>query len=347
MKKQMLLALAVLVVVGLLVAGCGSSGSDSSGSETATAESSGSTVSDSSGSGGKEKIGIGLIAPVDVLEKNIEAFKQELAKQGIEAEYEEFNAQGQISNVSSIATRLQQIGPDLVYLVGTPLVEAFDQHDEGTPIVFGAMTDPISDKVVASLEKPEGEATGTSDKVPASLVYEVISEALPEAKTIGVIGNTAESNTVVQIEELKELASEEGFELEERAVSNTGEVASAIRSLEGVDVLVIPTDNTVTSALATVAQTTADLELPTVELAGDSMAEEGFLVGLGVNYTKLGTEAGEQAAEILGGKEPGTIPVRVGAEEELDVGINLPLAKELGVTIPKSLEGRAKVLVGQ
>lgn len=337
MKKRLLLALGALVALALIAAGCGGSSSGSTDS-----------ASTSGGSSGTQKIGVALIAPIDVLEANIEAFKQELKKQGIEAEYEDFNAEGQISNVNSIATRLQQIEPDLVYLVGTPLVESFAQHNSaGTPIVFGAMTDPISDKIVASLEKPEGDATGTSDKVPAKLVYEVISEALPEAKTVGVIGNTAESNTVVQIEELKELASKEGFELEERTVAGTSEVASAIRSLEGVDVLVIPNDNTVTSALATVAKTTADLGIPTVELAGDSMAEEGFMIGLGVNYEKMGSEAGEQAAEIIGGKAPGEIPVRVGAEKELDVGVNLVLAKELGVSIPSSLEQRAEVVVGK
>jgi putative tryptophan/tyrosine transport system substrate-binding protein len=340
MKKRLLTALAGLVVVSLVAAGCGGSGNSSSDASSASS----STVS----SEGTQKVGIGLIAPVSVLEENIDAFKEALAEEGIEAEYEEFNAQGQISNVSSIATRLQQIEPDLVYLVGTPLVESFAQHNSGeVPIVFGAMTDPISDHIVESLEHPGGDATGTSDKVPASLIYEVIGEALPEAKTVGVIGNTAESNTVVQIEELKEAAGEEGYELEERAVSNTGEVASAIRSLEGVDVLVIPTDNTVTSALATVAKTSSDLGIPTVELAGDTMAEEGFLIGLGVNYVKMGSEAGEQAAEIFGGTAPAEIPVSVGAEKELDVGVNLPLAKELGVTVPASLQQRAKIVVGK
>jgi putative tryptophan/tyrosine transport system substrate-binding protein len=327
------------VVLGTVVAACGGSGG--SGSTAASSEV-------STAGGDPKSVDVAVLATVEVLQENIAAFKQQLEAEGVDVKFEEFNAEGQLSNVNSIVTRMTQLKPDLVYLVGTPLVEAYLKADPETPIVFGAMSDPIGAGAAESLEHPGGSATGTTAAVPPEDTFNLLNEVVPDMKTIGVIGNTAEENTVHQIEELEEQADEEGVEVEQRSVANTGEVASAIRSLEGVDALVVPNDNTVTSALPTVAQTCSQLKLPCVQLAGATVVEEGFLLSLGADFTLLGEKAAAQATEILAGASPGEIPVfALEGEKGLEYGVNLEVAAELGLEIPASLTEQASVVVGK
>ncbi len=338
MIKRWLSILTVVIGVAVMLSACGGSSGDST-STSGTASGSGPS------SGDQKTVGVAVLASVSLIEENAEAFKKELEKSGANVKFEEFNAQGQLSNVNSIAIRLAQLHPDLTYLVGTPLVEAFAKDSPESPYIFGAMTDPVGAGVAKSLEQPGGDGTGTSDRVPANITFEAIKEVVPGLKSVGVIGNTAEENTVVQFEELEEQASKEGIEVQKRTVTNTGEVASAIRSLEGVEALVIPADNTVGSALGTVAQTSQQLGIPAFGLLGATAAEEGLLVGLGADYAQLGTKAGEQAAEILEGASPGDIPVVLGAEEHAQIGVNLQTAEALGLQIPATLEKEATVVV--
>jgi putative tryptophan/tyrosine transport system substrate-binding protein len=339
--RRALFAVSAVVVLGLAIAACGGSSSDSSstGSSGTTTESSGSE---------QKTVGVALLATVDVLEENIDAFKQQLTAEGVDAKFEDFNAEGQISNVNSIVTRLTQLNPDLVYLVGTPFVETYLKVDEETPIIFGAMSDPLGVGAVKSLDHPGGNATGTTATVPPQDTFKLIEEVVPDLKTLGVIGNTAEENTVQQISELEEVAKEKGVKLEKRSVANTGEVASAIRSLEDVEALVVPNDNTVASALPTVAQTCVAGGLPCVQLGGATIVEEGFPLSLGADFTVLGEKAGIQAAEVLAGKSPAEIPVfGLEGEQGLEYGVNFDVARELGIEIPTSLRESASVTVGK
>jgi putative tryptophan/tyrosine transport system substrate-binding protein len=327
------LGLVVAVLFAIVVLGCGSD--DDGGGSGASAD-----------AAAKKTIGVALIAPVDLLENNITAFKDELAKQGYtEGEnvtYKDYNAQGQISNVGTIVKQLGDLEPDLVYAVGTPLVLGFMQKYPQTPIVFGVMSDPVGAKVAKSLEQPGGTATGSTGKVPPDVTFDIIAEALPDAKHVGVIGNVAEPNTVSEIDALKGEAEKRGIELEVKAVTATSEVASAIRSLEGIDALVVPGDNTVVSAIATVAKTSQQLGIPTFDPYGSELAEQGIMVAFGPNYEALGRESAKQAAKILKGGNPGDIPVvGLGSGVPNEIYVNEAAAEAVGVEL--SPEFREKV----
>lgn len=254
-------------------------------------------------------IAVALIAPVGLLEDNVAAFEAELAKLGYHPHYENYNAQGQISNVSTIVEQIAQQHPDLVYAVGTPLNVAVMQELPKTPQVFGVMSDPVGAKLAHSLTQPGGYATGTSGAVPASLTFDILTAAIPNLKHVGLIGNLAETNTTSDIAHLSAEARKRGIEFTVRPVTSTEDVASAIRSFSGIQALIIPGDNTVVSAIATVAQTADAQHIPTFDPYGASLAEQGITVAFGPDYNVLGTAAAEQAAKILGGASPADIPV--------------------------------------
>jgi len=320
-------SLAVIGVTAALLAGCGSSGNDGSASSSQQQQF---VVADA------------LIAPVDFLQKNVDTFKDALRARveaaGKRVTFKDFNAQGQVSNVATIDNQIANLDPDLVYAVGTPLVVGYVQQDPQTPMVFGAMTDPVGAKLADSLEQPGANATGTTDGVPAATTLDLVKQVLPDAKTIGTVINNSEANSTAQVDALKAEAAKRGMDVQVKAVVSTGDVASAIRALH-VDALVVLADNTVFSALATVSQTARELKLPTFTPAGASNAEQGILVGYGVDYAELGRRAGAQAASILlDGKDAGSVPVQgLATGAPLVVGLNAATAKAIGVELPADL----------
>jgi putative ABC transport system substrate-binding protein len=327
----------------VVLAACGSSGSTQTGSVSAAA---------SAGPTAKKTVGVALIAPVALLENNVAHFKAELAAKGFVAgknlTYDSFNADGSVSNVESIVTRLTQLHPSLVYLVGTPLVEAFAEKRSDTPVVFGAMTDPVGSKVIPNLAKPGGEITGTTDAVPPSLTIKLLTETIPGVKRVGVINNPSEQNSVSEVAGLTSAAKAHGIQLVDKPADSTGDVASAIRALQGVQALVVPNDNTVFSALGTVVQTANQMRLPTFSTAGGSAAQQGIMVAYGVNYNALGSEAGDLSAAILHGSSPGGLAVRGlfnGAPSQ--IGVNLKTARTVGVELPASVRSQASLVFGR
>lgn len=338
MSIRSVVGLFAAVTIGVAaVTGCGSSSSSASKAPSSSKSSSQKTVA------------VALIAPVALLENNVAHFKSELASKepGKKIVYSSFNAHGQLSNVSSIVTRLVQLHPSLVYLVGTPLVEAFAQKQTNIPLVFGAMTDPVGAKVVQSLTHPGGGITGTTDAVPPSLTVSLITQAMPGIKRVGVIGNPSEQNTVSQIDGIKQQAKTAGIAIVDRPVASTNDVASAIRSLQGVQALIVPSDNTVFSALSTVVQTANQMHIPTFSTAGGSTAQQGIMVAFGVDYNALGEEAGDLAAKILDGTPPAGLAVKGlfnGAPRQ--IGINLATAHTVGVAIPAAVRRQATLTYG-
>lgn len=332
-------SLAVIGVAAALFAGCGSSDKkDDSGSSSSQT---------------KEQFVVAdaLIAPVDFLQVNVDTFKEELRSRveaaGRTVTFKDYNAQGQVSNVATINNQIANAGVDLVYAVGTPLVVGYVQKDPETPMVFGAMTDPVGARLIDSLESPGTNATGTTDAVPAATTLDLVQQVLPDAKRIGTVVNTSEANSTAQVDALKAEASKRGIEVQVKPVVSTGDVASAMRALD-VDALVVLADNTVFSALATVSQTAQQMKLPTFTPAGASNAERGLLVGYGVDYTELGRLAGAQAAQILLDGEPaGSIPVQgLASGAPLLVGLNAATARAIGVELPAELKDEATKVYG-
>jgi putative ABC transport system substrate-binding protein len=300
---------------------------------------------------GEKSVGIALLAPISLLQDNVNQFKSELAasgfKDGRNVTFSTFNAEDQLSNVNSIVTRLVQLHPSLVYLVGTPLVEGFVEQRTNIPVLFGAMTNPVAGKVVKTLAHPGGEVTGTSDAVPATVTLGIVKRTLPSVTRVGIIGNPSEPNSVSQISAIQAAAKPAGIQVIYRSVPSTSEVASAIRSLGSVGALIIPSDSTVVGALGGVVQTARQLHIPTFSTAGGSLAAQGIMMSFGVDYQTLGREAGVQAAKILHGASPASMPVvGLASGAPLQLGVNLATARALGVGIPAAMRKQATAVYG-
>ncbi len=182
-----------------------------------------------------------------------------------------------------------------------------------------------------------------SDLSPLAKHLELIREITPDAKTVGVPFNPGEANAVTLVELLKSLAPEQGFEIVEASATKSSEVLGAAQSLVGkVDVIYVPTDNTIVSALEAVVKVGIDNQIPVY--AGDTdSVPRGVMAAIGFNYYDVGRQTGKIVVRILNGEKPGDIPVE--GVQITELYVNPGAAEKMGVTLPEAVIARAKEVV--
>ncbi|CAM4079287.1 ABC transporter substrate-binding protein [Saccharibacillus endophyticus] len=253
------------------------------------------------------------------------------------------NAQGDSTNNLSIAQKLAGANNDLVFAIATPSAQAVAAQVKETPVVFAAVTDPVSAKIVASMEQPGANVTGASDTNPEAIkqLADFIAEELPNVKTVGLVLNEGEPNAVVMADRAEEELGAHGITLVKAAVTNTSEVQQAAQSLVGkVDALYITLDNTVVSAVDTIIKIANDNKLPFFSSDRDTV-EKGAFATVGFKYYDHGYQAGEMAVQILkDGKKPADLPVAM--QEKLDLILNLKAAEAQGIEVTDEMKGKVQ-----
>jgi putative ABC transport system substrate-binding protein len=328
-KVVPLVALLAVVALAGVAAGCGSSDTSSSPSASASADTS-----------KAYKIGITQIVSHPALDAAVTAFKAALAEKGFSnVTYDMQNAEGDMATTAAIAQKFAAEGLDLILGVATPTTQAVVKADKTTPIVFTAVTDPVGAGLVTNPAVPDANVTGVSDMQPVEPILELAKQFNPDAKKVGMVFNSGESNSVFLVEAAKKAATTMGLEIVEAPASNSSEVQAAAKSLVGrVDAIAVIGDNTAVSALEAIVKVCDEAKIPL--LAGDTdSVKRGAAAGYGFDYADLGTQAGYQAALILGGTPIKDIPVEYA--KNLQLSINEKAAKAQGVTIPADLVSQA------
>ena len=282
------------------------------------------------------KIGISQFVTHPSLDAATEGFKAAIDDAGLDVEYLDKNANGEQPVAQTIAQDLVSGGVDLIFANATPSAQAVAGVTKDIPIVFTSVTDAVGAELIASMEAPGGNVTGTVDLHPDTIANTVkfLVEELG-AKKVGTVYNTGEQNSVVQVEAVKAALEAAGVELVEAAVSTSAEVKTATESLVGkVDSFYIITDNTVVSALESVVDVADSNKLPLMVGELDSV-ERGGLGAYGFSYYDIGYEAGQKAVEILvDGKSAGEIPATYPAN--LKLTINNKVLDNLGLELKEA-----------
>ncbi len=297
-----------------------------------------------------EQVTVAVTAIVEhpALDAAREGVRDALAEGGYEVgknlRFEFQSAQGQPATAAQIARQFVGMGPTVIVPISTPSAQAVVAATKDIPVVFTAVTDPLSAGLVKSLEKPGGNVTGVSDLSPIAQHVDLIREIMPAAKRIGVPYNPGEANSVVLLRLLKADAEKKGLTIVEAPASRSAEVQAAARSLVGkVDAIYVPTDNTVVSALEALLGAAEEAKLPVFSGDTDSV-KRGAVATIGFDYYQVGRQTGAIVLEVLKGKSPGDIPVHQATGTDLVV--NPKAAARFGITIPDSVMKRAKEVVG-
>ncbi len=312
MMKKWTIKLGLTVIAGLVLAGCTSITNESA-----------------------ETVNLGILQLMDheSLNATREGFLEVLTEAGytegenLNIDYQ--NAQLDQSNLQSMSERLSGDN-DLILAIATPAAVSLANVDQETPTLFTAITDPVDAGLVASLEEPGSNLTGTTDAGPIEEQIKLLLSLTPEAKKIGIIYNSSEPNSVIQGDEATRLIEASDLEVVLKTVSSTNEVMQAMESLASeVEGIYIPTDNTLASTMGTVAQVAEANQLPVVA-ASTEQVEAGGLATYGIDYHELGRQTGEMALEIIeDNADPATMAVE--SSKVLRLVINEEMAEKLNI----------------
>lgn len=310
-----------------------------------------SPVGAAQGSGKREKvvkIGITQIAEHPALDSAREGFIEALKSKGFEEgknlkiDYQ--NAQGEIATAQTIAQGFVSKKEDLILAVATDSAQAAYNATKDIPILITAVTDPVKAGLTKSLEKPNTNVTGTSDDVSVQKQLELLKRLVPNSKTVGIIYNSSESNSEIQLENIKKALPEFNLELEKVGVTNVNEIPQALNSiLDKIDVIYVPTDNLVASAMPLISNTCFKKNIPIIG-SEEAHVASGALATNGIDYKKLGFQTGLMAVEILNGKAVSELPIK--ALSELSMVVNTDAAKKLNIEIPEDILSKAKKVTG-
>ncbi|MDR7856634.1 ABC transporter substrate-binding protein [Tissierella sp.] len=290
----------------------------------------------------KFKIGISQLADHPALDDARLGFEDGLKELGVNAEIIYQNAQGDIPTSLTIAQKLTKDKVDLIYAIATPAAQSAKQTTSDIPIIFSAVTDPVIAELVNSMEKPGRNVTGTSDASPMDRQLQLFKDIDNTIIKIGVIFNTGESNSQIQVEMAKELATGLGLEIIEVGVSTINDIPQAVDSIiKKVDGIYTITDNMVASAINIVSEKAIANNLITVG-AEDSHVKGGILVTDGLSYYELGKQSAKMAKEILvDGKSPSDIPSETSTNTKKVYNENTLKALNIDIN-NKAFKGAAK-----
>ncbi|MBQ9342990.1 MAG: ABC transporter substrate-binding protein [Clostridia bacterium] len=223
---------------------------------------------------------------------------------------------------------------DLMFGIATPVAKAMltATEDNGIPVVFAAVSDPVGSQLVESMEVPGGNVTGSSDALNTNAIFDLIFTYKPEAQKIALLYNPSEDASTLPIADAKALLDSKGVSYFEYPGTNTPEVQLAVDALiqDGVDAVFTPTDNTIQVAEPAISEALAEAGI--AHFAGaDSFALVGAFVGYGVDYAELGRATALYAEEILiAGVSPAELPVRTFDNGKATV--NTDVCEALGIT---------------
>ena len=234
-------------------------------------------------------------------------------EKGVTFEISEDNCNTDANVMNQIIANFIADKVDLMVGVATPVAMGMQAatEDNGIPVVFAAVSDPVGAGLVDTLEAPGANLTGTSDYLDTNAVMNLIFAADPEADLIGLLYNVGEDSSTAPIAAAKAYLDEKGVKYVERTGTTVDEVMLAAEALvsDGVDAVFTPTDNTIMTAELAIYETFVEAGIPHYTGA-DSFALNGAFLGYGVDYANLGVETGNMVADILlNGKNPGEVPV--------------------------------------
>lgn len=287
-------------------------------------------------------VAVGQIVAHPALDTLRTSLKEGLEKQGyvegknLKWTYE--NAQGNPTTAIQIAHKLVSIEPTVIVTLSTPMTQAVASSTKKIPIVFGAVTDPTAAKLTE-----HKNVTGLTDFVPPAQQLELLTTIVPHVKSIGVIFNSGEANSQKQVQEIKSVAEKQGFKIVEATVSKSSDVAAAANTLVGqVQAILLPTDNTVISALESIVKVGIQHKIPVFGSDVD-IVRRGAVAAYGVDWHVSGLDLADMVMPILKGTPVKDVPIQ--NPKNLSLHVNPKAAQDMGVLMPESLVKKADLVI--
>jgi putative ABC transport system substrate-binding protein len=214
------------------------------------------------------------------------------------------------------------------------------------PIVFSAISDPVSLDLVPSIAQPGGNVTGVSPMNTELMAkrLELLSELVPQARVIALLVNPNGASAERRIGDVQEAARAKGVQLPILKASTEGEIDTAFDSLVQLQAgaLVVDPDVFFVNRREQIMALAARHAVPAIYAWREATAAGG-LISYGASAPSVYYQGGILVGKILKGAKPADLPVAQPTRFELV--INLKTAKELGLTVPPSILSRVDQVI--
>ena len=254
-------------------------------------------------------------ASLNQIVENIQARLKEIGgEKGVAFDVSYDNCNADANLLTQIISNFIADDVDIMIGVATPVAMAMQAatEDNGIPVVFAAVSDPVGAGLVESMEAPGSNVTGTSDYLDTAAVMQLITAADPDAKNIALLYDIGQDSPTAAIAHAKEYLDANGIAYGEYTGTTVDEVTLAVQALiaDGVDAVFTPTDNTIMKSELSIYEMLQEAGIPHYTGA-DSFALNGAFLGYGVDYAALGVETANMAASIaLDGAKPAETAVK-------------------------------------
>jgi ABC-type uncharacterized transport system substrate-binding protein len=273
--------------------------------------------------------------------------------QGRNLDLQRFNAEGDTTVSQAIAREMVAGGHDLLLTITTPSLQAVAGVNKNGVArhVFGLVTDPFAAGILSDPTDPLSHApwiAGYGTMQPVAKAFQIAREMNPSLSSVGVVFNNAEANAVAQVKLARTVCGELGIALVEIGADNSasvGEAASALAS-RGVEAIWVPGDVTVMTAIDAVIAAATKRGIPVFSVIPPN-ARKGALFDLGADYFEVGRLTGKLAGEILGGRDPTTVPIVNAMPEILALNLRTAAAIREKWQIPDALRRRATLVIDE
>lgn len=254
-------------------------------------------------------------ASLNQIVENIQARLKEIGDEkgvAFDVSYDNCNADANL--LTQIISNFIADDVDIMIGVATPVAMAMQAatEDNGIPVVFAAVSDPVGAGLVESMEAPGSNVTGTSDYLDTAAVMQLITAADPDVKNVALLYDIGQDSSTAAIAHAKEYLDANGIAYGEYTGTTVDEVTLAVQALiaDGADAVFTPTDNTIMKSELSIYEMLQEAGIPHYTGA-DSFALNGAFLGYGVDYAALGVETANMAASIaLDGAKPAETAVK-------------------------------------
>jgi putative ABC transport system substrate-binding protein len=283
---------------------------------------------------------IGILQLTQNLDDAVRGFKQGLQNLGIQAKFTYLNADGKVEILPELAQKLVDSGVDLIFSCSTPAAKAAQRVTGEIPILFTPVFDPVSVKLVDSMQSPGANITGMSGMVQAQDKITLIQELLPTAKKIGVLYHTADDNTLIETNNFCAAAANL-LTIQKIAIQTAADISLLEEKLAAdIDALFLPIGRIVEENFSSIAYYADMMEIPIIASHGPNVVM-GALGALIANHAALGIECANQAKSILVDKKL-IHDIPVGITKMPEILLNSFVADNLGIELSAELQKKAK-----
>lgn len=332
LKLASLMLAAALSVTGLTACSGGDSNSDTEGGN-------------SPASADSYKVGVIQYGSHPSLDNCYQGVEEALKASSIADKIEIDRQDGNFDSATcdTIAKNMVAKEYDIIYAIATPAaISAYAAAaNTNIPVVFCAVSDPVAAGLVDDMSAPGGNCTGTSDILDFNSQVDLIMALQPEVKKIGVLYTTSEANSVSQLASLREVAEAKGIEIVDQGVQGAADVPQAAATLAAkVDCINNFTDNNVVSNLTVLLEQANSAGIPVYGSEVEQVSN-GCIASISIDYVALGKVTGDMGIRILGGEDPGTIPV--GQISDGTPVVNTDVMASFNIELPDSYANAEKV----